>query len=127
MDQRKEWFRNIVLYGIFGLISAGFDFCMFLLLLNVFGIQELVANTISIHCGIGLSFTLNRNFNFKKTDKTAKRAITFYLVGLAGLVLSNVILYIGMQLGFQVEYVKLFSIIVVAAFQFLMNKLVTFK
>ena len=89
--------------------------------------NELAGNVISVHCGIFVSFILNRNYNFKKTDKTFKRAISFYIVGLCGLALSSLILMLGTSLKFEILYVKIFSVFFVALVQFIFNNFITFK
>lgn len=121
-------FRNLILYGIFGSISAGLDFGIYTLLVQVAGIQYLVANCISVLAGITTSFLLNRNFNFKIKDKTPQRFSIFLVVGLCGLLLSNLILYLCIEQFHMHKIVsKILSIVLVVFFQFVLNKYVTFK
>ncbi|MBR6333670.1 MAG: GtrA family protein [Bacteroidales bacterium] len=121
-------FRNLILYGIFGSISAGLDFGIYTLLVQVAGIQYLVANCISVLAGITTSFLLNRNFNFKIKDKTPQRFSIFLVVGLCGLLLSNLILYLCIDQFHMHKIVsKILSIVLVVFFQFVLNKYVTFK
>ena len=119
-------YRELILYGIIGCFCAGLDFAVYTIL--GLCIPYLLANIISVHCGIFCSFFLNRQYNFKVKDKTAQRFTLFYLVGLSGLGLSELLIFI---LGscFRWDYVvaKLLTIIVVALFQFVLNKLITFK
>lgn len=121
-------FRNLILYGIIGSFTSFLDFCVFTVLANYLGIYYLVANCISVLVGITTSFLLNRSYNFKVKDHTKRRFATFLTVGLCGLVLSNVILYVGIDL-LQLNdlIVKLASIVLVVGFQFILNKFVTFK
>lgn len=121
-------FRNLILYGIIGSFTSFLDFCVFTVLSNYVGIYYLVANCISVLVGITTSFLLNRAYNFKVKDHTGKRFLTFLSVGLCGLVLSNIILYLGIEvLEGKETIVKLASIVLVVGFQFLLNKFVTFK
>lgn len=121
-------FRNLILYGIFGSISAGLDFAIYTLLVQVAGVQYLVANCISVLAGITTSFLLNRNFNFKIKDKTPQRFSIFLVVGLCGLLLSNLILYLCIDQFHMHKIVsKILSIVLVVFFQFILNKYVTFK
>ena len=89
MKPNKAFFRNLILYGIIGGISSGLDALVFALLVKGFGVNQFIANTISIHCGIFLSFFLNSRYNFKKTDDFWGRFIPFYLTGLFGLALDR--------------------------------------
>lgn len=121
-------FRNLILYGIIGSFTSFLDFCVFTVLSSYVGIYYIIANCISVLVGITTSFLLNRAYNFKVKDHTGKRFLTFLSVGLFGLVLSNVILYIGIDILHGKDViVKLASIVLVVGFQFLLNKFVTFR
>lgn len=121
-------FRNLILYGIIGGISSGLDFVVYTLLVNVVGFHYLLSNTCSVLVGITTSFTLNRHYNFKVKDKTKQRFVLFLFVGLTGLLLSSLILYICIQrLQLDELFSKLLSIVLVVFIQFLLNKNITFK
>lgn len=121
-------FRNLILYGIIGGISSGLDFAVYTLLVNIIGFHYLIANICSVLIGITCSFTLNRRYNFKVTDNTKRRFIIFLFVGIAGLLLSSLILYLCIQeLKLDELLSKLLSIVLVVFIQFILNKNVTFK
>ncbi len=126
--QDKEMMRNIIYYGIIGCLASFVDFVFFYILSRYCGLFYIAANCISVLIGITTSFILNRTYNFKVFDKTPKRFITFLTVGLLGLCLSNLILWIGVDLleGDSIV-VKIFCILIVAAFQFTLNKFITFR
>ena len=119
-------YRELILYGIIGGLCASLDFGVYTLL--SLWIPFLWANIISVHCGILGSFILNRNYNFKVKDNTGKRFISFYFVGLAGLGLSELLIYL-LTNKFEWHYIiaKLLTVVVVALFQFALNKLITFN
>jgi putative flippase GtrA len=119
--------RQIFLYGVIGGGSALLDFLLFTLMYKQFGMNEYLANGISVHTGIAMSFILNRKFNFKKTDRVLFRAVSFYLTGLFGLGLSQCLLWLGGILLLSVVTVKFASVFIVAAVQFVINKVVTFN
>lgn len=121
-------FRNLILYGVIGSFTSLLDFCIFNVLTSFVGIYYLAANCISVLAGITTSFLLNRSINFKVKDHYKRRFVVFLCVGLCGLVLSNVILYLGIdKMHCDETIVKLASIVLVVGFQFLLNKFVTFK
>lgn len=121
-------FRNLILYGIIGCCSSGLDFLLYTLFVQVFGWHYILSNCISVLAGITTSFTLNRNFNFKVKDKTRKRFAIFLTVGLCGMMLSNLILYVCISMMSLNKIIsKLLSIVLVVFFQFLLNKYITFK
>ena len=121
-------YHHLVLYGIIGSFSSGLDFLIYTLLVQLVGLQYLVANCISVVAGISTSFYLNRNYNFKVKDHTKRRFSIFLTVGLCGLVMSNLILYLCIDnMGMDKLISKLLSIVLVVFFQFLVNKYLTFK
>ena len=121
-------FRHLILYGIIGSFTASLDFLVFTLLTRVLDINYLVANCISVLVGITTSFYLNRTYNFKVSDKTAQRFSIFLAVGLTGLLMSNLILWVGIdKMHLNESITKLASIVLVVFFQFLFNKFITFR
>ena len=121
-------FRHLILYGIIGIFSSCLDFTIYTLLVQVVGLQYILANCISVLGGISTSFILNRNYNFQVKDNTKRRFAIFLTVGLCGLMLSNLILYICIDvLDLNKIISKLLSIVLVVFFQFLINKNLTFK
>lgn len=127
MKPDKGFFRTLILYGIIGGVSSGLDALVFALLVRGMGVNQFAANTISIHCGIFLSFFLNSRYNFKKTDDFWSRFIPFYLTGLFGLALSQGILWLGGHIGADAIITKLVSIVIVALVQFFINRAVAFR
>ena len=121
-------FRNLILYGLIGGFCAGLDFGIYTLLCHFDILPYLWANVISIHCGIICSFFLNRGVNFKVKDKAWIRFLSFYMVGLVGLGISELMLYLMVDLAAWNEIAsKLISVVVVALVQYLLNKFITFK
>ena len=121
-------FRNLILYGIIGACCAALDFGIYTALCRLELMPYLAANIISIHVGIFTSFVLNRSINFKVKDRVSVRFMSFYAVGLTGLGISELMLYLLVTVAGLDELIcKLLSIVVVALVQFLLNKYVTFK
>src|SRR5688572_241577 len=84
--------RNFIQYVIIGLSGVVLDFVSFIILHKVLGWDPIVANVVSTSLGITNNFTLNALYNFKKRDNLLARFLLFYSVGIAGLLLSTVIL-----------------------------------
>jgi len=120
-------YRQLFLYGVIGGLSAFVDFCVYTLLCRA-GVSYLVSNVISVHCGIICSFLLNRSYNFKVKDKAKLRFLSFYIIGLMGLAISSGMLYLAISYyHFNEIHSKILTIVVVALFQFILNKFITFK
>lgn len=125
--KRYSVLGEMFLYGIIGIISAGLDSLIYYSLTRQLMIDEFVANFVGINFGITISFILNTFTNFKKTDKLAKRAVSFYSVGYMGLLLSMFMLYVGIKvMHINDMEVKITSVFIVALFQFTLNKIITF-
>lgn len=121
-------FRNLILYGIIGGFCAALDFGIYTLLCYYDVLPYLWANVISTHIGIITSFSLNRSINFKVKDKTTQRFLSFYAVGLTGLGLSSLMLWLMVDKACWNELVcKLITIVFVSLMQFILNKYITFK
>lgn len=120
-------FRQLILYGIFGSCSALLDLIIFTALVR-WGMYYMLANSISVLAGISTSFLLNRQYNFKVKDAAFRRFSIFLTIGLIGMLLSNLILYCCIDVMGADEFLsKLLSIVLVALFQFVLNKYITFK
>ena len=126
-EGKSELFKQLVSYGIIGCISSGTDAILFAYLVYVLMAPELAVNIFTVCVGITISFFLNRKFTFKMKDHTAKRYIRFFTVGMFGLLLSELIIWAGSMLNVETIVIKLVSIVIVAVFQFVLNKTVSFR
>jgi len=121
-------YRNIVLYGIIGSFAALIDFLIFRILTSINGFYYVFANIVSVSVGITISFSLNKRFNFRVFDKVLKRFVVFALIGLSGLLISSVIIFVLVDLfDLNKTLAKAMTIILLALVQFLLNKSITFN
>lgn len=119
-------YRNLILYGLIGGTCAFLDFIVYSGLCSL--IPFLIANILSTHCGIFCSFFFNRKYNFKVEDRALTRFFSFYCIGLLGLAISEGLLYLLVRtMGMDEIAAKLITIFLVALFQFIMNKCITFR
>ncbi len=119
--------REFVLYSLIGVTGVALDFGVFLALTVWVGLSPNVATAISVSCGILNNFVLNVRFNFQVRDRYVARFLSFYLVGMIGVILSVAVLTIGGYLGWAPIWSKVVSLPIVVVVQFAMNKLVTFR
>jgi UDP-galactopyranose mutase len=125
--KRFPLIKEMLLYGFIGLLSANLDGLVFFILRRLQW-NLYAANFIGVNLGICCSFLLNSFFNFRITNKIFIRALRFFLIGYLGLLLSMGIMYIGIDiLGYQDMIIKIISVFLVALFQFLLNKFITFR
>lgn len=127
IQKYRSLIREMFLYGIFGLASASVDTLSFLSLSHT-ELPVLMANFISVNIGIASSFFLNTFINFRKSTGLGRRALKFYSVGYIGLALSTAIMFLGVDVMRRDRMcVKVISVLVAAAVQYLLNKLITYR
>lgn len=119
--------KNLILYGLIGGSCAALDFILYSIFV-IIGMNILLANVIGVHVGIVTSFFLNSRYNFRMTDHPFKRFLSFYIIGLIGLGVSSLLLWLLVDhMGWNPIIAKILAIGIVAICQFLMNKTITFK
>lgn len=125
---RVQIIRELILYGIIGSLTSALDTALYVFFTREFLWNKFFSNLCSVHIGILSSFLLNTYFNFKKTTRMGKRVLLFFLVGYCGMGLSMLLLYIGTDIvGYSDIVVKIAAIFIVALFQFILNKAVTYS
>lgn len=118
--------REFQLYIIIGLSGVAIDFLIYLFLVYI-GINPLIASFASVSVAIVNNFLLNRHFNFKKKDHALQRFISFYTVGLTGVILSIFFIYILHTIfGTGAVLAKLISVPFIVIFQYWFNKNASF-
>lgn len=115
--------RELLLYTVIGGSGVLLDYLLFLVLFNYFGMHHQLANVLSTTAGITNNFVLNSLFNFRKTDRILVRFLRFYAVGIAGIVLTFLLLAVlSTWIGIDANLIKLASLPVVLLFQYTINK-----
>lgn len=121
-------YRELIKYCIIGCSGALLDFIVYTILIKAFGMNYLLANALSVTAGITNNFFLNAYLNFKVTDNMFKRFISFYLVGMLGLLISEILLYLLVDIMSMNSIIaKIITIFVITIVQFILNKTITFK
>lgn len=119
--------RYLIVYCCIGFCGVGVDMLLFYMLCGG-GLPYMLANCLSVCSGIIVNFTLNSLFNFRKSDYLLTRFLKFFSVGLIGLGLSSLALYLFIEYwAFHPVLAKVVTIGLVTAFQFISNRLITFK
>lgn len=120
-------FRRFGLYCVVGASAFFVDYSSFLALVSGASFNPYIANVISISLGIAVSFSLNRKYNYKKTDVVARRATRFIVVALFGMGVSTLLIMAMLAQGVDVRIAKALSMAVVFVLQFVANTLWTFR
>lgn len=119
--------KNIVLYGIFGVIAFFIDFGVFTLLTKTVlkSIPEL-ANVIGGIVGFIFTFTTNTYWNFKKKDKIMQRITSYGLITLFGMGVSTLGIHLFKN-SMDLSLLKIIMLVLVSAMQFILNKFITYN
>ena len=114
---------QLVRYALIGGSGVALDLVVFLLLHNLTGMNEQLANALSTTLGIASNFALNARFTFERRDRLVVRFLRFYAVGLTGIALTN-LLFLAFTdgLGIDANLVKAGSLPLVLALQFVLNR-----
>jgi putative flippase GtrA len=120
--------QYLVKYVVIGVTGATIDFLIFIFLTRSVKFNYQIANVFSVSFGITNNFILNYFFNFKVRGDFMKRLISFYSIGLFGLLLNGILLFVAVNFFYAPQTIaKLFALVVVVSIQFLLNKKITFK
>jgi Predicted membrane protein len=130
---------QFIRYSFVGFVATVADMLVFHVLSNIIGINHIVANSISFICGLIINYVMSRKWVFNAdTGYSVKEFVMFSFIGVIGLGISDLILYILIDLGIFVyifrldnmEFVKLVSkciaVIVVLMWNFIARKKLVF-
>lgn len=121
-----EKFLKFGLVGFFGLCL---DFGLTYIFKEIFRFNKFIANTIGFSVAVISNYFLNRVWTFQNTNPNITRQLSlFLLVSLLGLILSTIMLYCLHELKKYNFYIsKVFSVVVVCSWNFLVNNFITFS
>ena len=110
-------------YGAIGTVGATLDFLVYSVLVMSTGIWPALATIISVTIGILNNFLMNAHWNFKVRGGLWRRWWSFYSVGLTGVVISALAVWLLVSFASTGPLIaKLMSIPPVVLGQFLVNR-----
>ena len=90
---------QIFKYFWVSLLAAIADFTLFMVLYEWVGVWYMAANTAGFALGVYINYTLSTIFVFKgQSTKTWSEFIIFTIIGLVGLAVSNITLYLTIDM-----------------------------
>jgi putative flippase GtrA len=120
--------KQFLLYCVIGFSGVGLDTGVYSLLLKTGLLNVQAANVVGYSCGTLLSFVLNARYNFRVTDKIARRMATFFGVAFLGWMASAGVLYLLVDVYHFDKYVsKIATLPVVVLLQYNLNRLISFR
>jgi|APSaa5957512535_1039671.scaffolds.fasta_scaffold21134_4 putative flippase GtrA len=117
---------KFIKYLIFGGVGVLVDYSIFYILVD-YSLHYQFANASGYLFGTIVSFLFNRKLTFNVIDRVAYRFMLFVGVAAIGYLLSATILFFLVDFfSMDAKFVKLITLPIVAIFQFILNKNVTF-
>ncbi len=123
--------HHLLKYLIIGATASAIDVVLFFILFNFVGTSELVAHSISVPTSVLFSFVVNARHNFRTTDHTGLRLLSFIIVCTIGYLAGyGVILAVQAPFGdpaLGANVGKIASLPVVFVIQYILNSRITFR
>ena len=122
-------FKQIIKFGIVGVINTIIDFGLLNLLVAIFDWAVLWANTVSFSVAVLNSFFFNKYWTFRAREVNAYWQLGgFVLVAVIGLGLSDWLVYYFSEVAlWHYNWAKLISVPIVFAWNFIASKKLVFK
>lgn len=125
MSSNLQRSKKIVKYLFFGVVTAGVEFCVFILLVSLMHIY--IASTISFIAGLVTSFLFNKFVVFKNSRRVAKSEVgQFIMLGVVNSQLSA-LLTLGFSFLIPSALAKILTMAMIALWNYLLMNLVIFK
>ena len=121
-------YKQISRFAVVGGINTAIDFSVFSLLFYIFGVHEIIANTLSFLLAATNSFFLNALWTFKglKPGKIRVQILKFFTVSCTGLIVSNTVLYFASFYMFMI-FAKVLASFVTMFWNYCASWLFVFK
>lgn len=123
-----QFVRDAVAYGLTSVVALVVDYVI-LLSLVALGVHYLIASTLSFSIGMCVSYVLTTRYVFSDRRAVSREAEAagFFVVGIAGLVLTQILLYLFVsKAGLAVAVAKMPTTILVFFFNFLCRRNLVF-
>ena len=121
----SHWYEKIGKYGIFGVITAGLEFVIFMVL--SMWIHIYAASALSFLVGLVTSFVFNKFVVFKNSKKVTRREVVqFFALGLVNSQLSSLITLVAV-LVVPRSVAKIISMGTIATWNYVLMNFIIFK
>lgn len=128
---KKIFTREVIFYGIFGVLSTVVNVVSFYLL-TLTGLDENISNVIAIILAILFAYVTNRKLVFNSTATTRKEILKEFYKFILGRIFTMVVEIVGFYLLFNILGIhklvsKLTITIIVIILNFFISKFFAFK
>jgi putative flippase GtrA len=119
MEKYLTLFRDLCKYGFVSVFALAVDVGLLYLLVEYARIHYIAAATIAFICGLAVNYCLARIFVFKNSKLPPLQEFIWYAtIGVIGLVLNDLIIYLLVWMQLWYLYAKAISVAVVFFFNF---------
>lgn len=118
--------RQLIRFGVVGLISFGIDYGLLFLLTELWGLQYLFSSGISFSISVVANYLLSMRFVFRprKNVNKASEFILFLLLSITGLGLTEILMWAGVEiLQFHYMISKIIVTGIVMIYNFVTRKI----
>ena len=125
-SKRRE--RRLLSFGIVGIFGTGCHYLTLIILVELFGVQPVVATTLGFIVGMLVNYTLNRSFTFRSAIPHLEGGTKFLLVGVTTGLLNALAVFWGVELlGLNYLAVQVAATMVFFLVNFALNEFWTFR
>jgi putative flippase GtrA len=119
--------KQLIKFAFVGVLNTLITVISYSILIY-FGIHYFIANTIGYGFGTLNSYFFNKRWVFQSSDTSKEVFTKFVVVNIITLCISNLFLFIFVdKYGFEKYIVQIFVIPITMLFNFILNKVWTFK
>jgi len=112
-------FKDMFKYGFVSVFALAVDAGLLYLLVEHFQVHYMYAATIAFGSGLAINYILAKKFVFKKSKLSPAQEFIYYAsIGIIGLALNDLIIYLLVSLNLWYMYAKVVSVAVVFFFNF---------
>ena len=121
----KKLIVQLIKFGIVGVIAIIIDVGLLMVLKELFKMNVLIASAVSLSVSVTVYYILSMRFVFESSNNSKlKEFIVFVLLSIGGLLLNQLIMWIGVDLlSAYYLVVKIFALIFVPIYNFITRKI----
>ena len=119
--------NQIIRFCMVGILGTIIDVSLLYFFVEKLEFPIILSNSLSFGITMSISFLIHKNWTFKNTNSSPiKQFLTYSLVSLIGLGISNLVLYALITGGLWYLYAKIITVFIVIFWSFSANKFFTF-
>lgn len=129
---KNKYFFEILAYGFIGILTTLVDYSVYWLLVNILGINYIIANIAAWVTAVNFAFPMNKIFVFDSRkwniNLVKPEYVTFISSRLITGILETLLLYLLVDIvELNKNYAKIFALIIFTITNYLIGKFVVFK